>query len=182
MAAVRYASILVVIMMISFSLTYTPHSVYNLVVSGLLGQCMHVPHSYKRKNCSILTPIFCYHPGFPVPWKVCLTCCHYQTCLCHAHSLNVSLATEASLDYLSTTTLLSSFTVPHIHQETDLLAFSPTLVSDGSFLPVFWWFLCISLNQLCPLTIGHHCLQASGQHFISFGVIIIAETGKKKCD
>ena len=132
------------------NLFLTSHSAYKLVVSRLLCQCMHVPHPYKRRTHSIVTPVFCYQPGFPVSWKAGLTCGHYQTCLHHIHSLNMSLTTDASLDCLSPTTFLS-FTVPHIHQETHLLAFTPTLLSDGSFLPVFWKFLCISLYQLCPL-------------------------------
>lgn len=56
--------------------------------------------------------IFCHQPGFPIPWKVCLNCCHYQTCQCHIHCLNMILTIELSLDYLSTTTLLSPCIVP----------------------------------------------------------------------
>lgn len=94
---------------------------------------------------------------------------HYQTCLCHVHSLNVGLTTEKSPDCLPDLSCHSSLS-PYPSGDKSL-ALHPHTISDASFLPVFWWFFHSSLNWLCPLTTGHHCFSPSSQHFLSLHFI-----------
>lgn len=107
------------------------------------------------------------------PLEVFLTCCHYLTCLRiptlwkWAWSLSIS-----GLPVYCNCLLI--FLCPHNRHRTDLLPFIFSLLSEESFLFMFWWFLGSLPNQLSPL-LATTVSKASDEHFISSGVNFTVE-------
>lgn len=94
----------------------------------------------------------------------------------HTHSLKEDLTAEhlwtAGLPVYHNCLLI--FLCPHNCHRTDFLPFIFTLLSEESFLFMFWWFLGSLPNKLSPL-LATTVSKASDQHFISSGVNFTAE-------